>query len=163
MRKDEYIEKYGLEAWEKHRQQMREAEKRYRDSHKEERYANNREWVNNHRECKRKIVNKSARKRYATKEGLAGYRLNAYRKMDKRKGFECTLTREWIITNIFTDKKCVYCGESDWAKLGCDRVDNSKPHTPDNVVCCCGSCNSSRNRKPFIDFFYEKYMESILE
>ena len=31
-------------------------------------------------------------------------------------------------------------------KIGCDRVDNSKGHTKDNVVPCCITCNTVRNR-----------------
>ena len=69
----------------------------------------------------------------------------------KRNRGKCTLTAQWIMDYIFT-KKCVYCGESDWKKLGCDRIDNSKPHTEDNVVCCCGECNTKRGTKEFEEF-----------
>ena len=53
---------------------------------------------------------------------------------------ECTITPEWVVANIFTSK-CIYCGESDWLKLGCDRINNDLPHTPENVVCACRRCN----------------------
>lgn len=67
--------------------------------------------------------------------------LNAYRQSDKinNRG-ECTLTIDWIIENIFS-KHCSHCDESDWTKIGCNRIDNSKPHTPDNVEPCCFKCN----------------------
>ena len=69
--------------------------------------------------------------------GRANYLVQGYKQSDKKynRG-KCTLTAKWILENIFT-KKCVYCGESDWRKLGCNRLDNSKPHTPDNVEPCC--------------------------
>lgn len=67
--------------------------------------------------------------------------LTNYRRNDKiyNRG-ECTLTAGWIIENIFS-KPCVHCGESDWRKIGCNRLDNTKPHTPDNVEPCCRRCN----------------------
>lgn len=85
--------------------------------------------------------------------GRASYLINGYKREDKKynRG-KCTLTAQWIVDNIFT-KKCVYCGESDWTKLGCDRIDNSKPHTEDNVVCCCGGCNKKRGTKDFVEYF----------
>lgn len=76
-----------------------------------------------------------------TKQGRASMLLQRYKERDKQTGRgECTLTSKWIIENIFTGH-CIYCGETDWHKLGCNRLDNSKPHTIDNVVCCCGECN----------------------
>lgn len=57
---------------------------------------------------------------------------------------------QWIIDNIF-DKGCIYCGETDWRKLGCDRIDNKKGHTKDNVVPCCTRCNKLRSNKFTVD------------
>lgn len=57
---------------------------------------------------------------------------------------------QWIVDNIF-DKGCIYCGETDWRKLGCDRIDNTKPHTKDNVVPCCTRCNKLRSNKFTVD------------
>ena len=63
---------------------------------------------------------------------------NAYdKRYNKEKG---DLTAEWVVENIFS-KPCVHCGESDWRKIGCNRIDNSKPHTKDNVEPCCKKCN----------------------
>jgi len=67
--------------------------------------------------------------------------LGAYKQADKiYRGGGCTLTAKWIVENIFS-KTCVHCGESDWTKIGCNRLDNSKPHTEDNVEPCCYKCN----------------------
>ena len=67
--------------------------------------------------------------------------LMAYNREDKKKGRgEGNLTAKWIADNIFT-KPCIHCGESDWRKIGCNRIDNSKPHTKDNVEPCCYECN----------------------
>lgn len=86
----------------------------------------------------------------------AGYLVQNYKRNDKKynRG-ECTLTSKWIIENIFKSK-CHYCGESDWTELGCDRINNDLPHTPDNVVCCCGKCNIKRNKTEYYGFVKTK-------
>lgn len=87
-----------------------------------------------------------------TKNGRANKLITAYKISDKKynRG-ECTLTTEWIVDNIFS-KPCHYCGETDWTKIGCDRIDNSKPHIPDNCVPCCKRCNEKRGTKSYNDF-----------
>lgn len=81
--------------------------------------------------------------------GRAKHMVYHFRWADKKAGRgECTITEDWIMENIFTSK-CHYCGETDWHKLSCDRIDNSLPHTPENVVCCCESCNKKRGNIPF--------------
>ena len=85
--------------------------------------------------------------------GRAGHLVMRYKQNDKKynRG-ECTLTAQWIVDNIFS-KPCHYnCGETDWTKLGCDRIDNSLPHTPDNVVPCCDECNKKRGTKTYEEF-----------
>lgn len=66
--------------------------------------------------------------------------------------FDCEneLDGKWIMDNILPSG-CIYCGETDWHKLGCDRIDNTKPHTKDNVVCCCKRCNTLRSNKFTVD------------
>ena len=82
------------------------------------------------------------RKKYIkTPIGRALSLISAYNTSDKKynrgKG---DLTPKWIVDNIFT-KPCAHCGEADWHKLCCNRIDNSKPHTMDNVEPCCFHCN----------------------
>lgn len=81
-----------------------------------------------------------------TLKGRASYLRDGYIKQDKRNGLgECTLTTDDIV-NIIT-QPCHWCGETDWTKLGIDRLDNSKPHTLENCVCSCFACNSKKQRK----------------
>ena len=90
-----------------------------------------------------------------TQMGRAAYLVQGYKKADKNASRgKCTLTAKWVVENIFAEK-CIYCGESDWTKLGCDRIDNSKPHTEDNVVPCCKACNNKRGAKPYEQFLQE--------
>ena len=51
---------------------------------------------------------------------------------------------KWVVDNILS-KPCSHCGETDWTKIGCNRLDNSKPHTKDNVEPCCFKCNLKLN------------------
>ncbi len=80
-----------------------------------------------------------------TQIGRANRLIICYKFVDKKynRG-ECTLTAKWITENIFT-KHCAHCGETDWHKIGCNRIDNNLPHTPDNVEPCCMKCNSALN------------------
>ena len=50
------------------------------------------------------------------------------------------MTAQWIVENIFS-QPCAHCGENNWEKIGCNRLDNDKPHTKDNVEPCCKECN----------------------
>lgn len=58
------------------------------------------------------------------------------------------------------DGGCIYCGETDWHKLGADRIDNNKPHSIDNCVCCCSQCNNERQKKDFQTFYNQKVKKS---
>lgn len=76
-----------------------------------------------------------------TQIGKASSQVKRYNQSDIESGRgKGNLTSQWMVDNIYT-KSCVYCGESDWKKLGCNRIDNSKPHTTDNVEPCCKECN----------------------
>lgn len=68
--------------------------------------------------------------------------LTSYQAMDRKRGFgdDVDFDARWMVDNIFT-KSCVHCGETDWRKLGCNRLDNTKGHTKDNVEPCCWECN----------------------
>lgn len=91
-----------------------------------------------------------------TPMGRAVYLVSSYKKADKQHNRgECTLTTQWIIDNIFS-KPCHYnCGKKGWELIGCDRIDNGLPHTPDNVVPCCEECNNKRGRKTYEEFVEE--------
>lgn len=109
-------------------------------------------------EAQREQILKAMKKWHSSKEGRANNLANAYKQLDKnaRRG-ESTITPQWIIDNIFTSK-CYWCGNSDWRELGCDRILQHLPHTPDNVICSCGKCNVERGRRNF-DWF-TKYQNS---
>ena len=113
------------------------------------------QYYQDNKEYKRQYQKQYKKQYRQTPMGRALYLISGYKRSDKKynRG-ECTLTPEWIVENIFT-KPCHYCGETDWTKMGCDRIDNSKPHTPDNVVPCCDKCNRQRGRKDYEEFMLE--------
>ena len=95
---------------------------------------------------KRKTYN---REYYKTPRGRAKAMASALKRTDEKyNSGECTIDEQWIMDNIFT-QPCYYCGETDWRVLGCDRMDNNLPHTPENIVCCCKQCNKKRGNIPF--------------
>ena len=151
MKKQEFIERYGIESWECYKQSQRERYQKNQESIKERVKI-----YNTNNKDKRTEWYKIYRQ---TQKGRANYLLQSYKRRDKKYlNTDCTITSDFIINEIFS-KTCVYCGESDWRNLGCDRIDNSKPHTPYNVVCSCKNCNTKRQNTPFITFITksEKY------
>jgi hypothetical protein len=51
-----------------------------------------------------------------------------------------------------TSKSCIYCGDTE--DLGCDRIDNSKGHTMNNIVPSCKICNYARHNHFTVDEMY---------
>lgn len=69
--------------------------------------------------------------------------ISSYKVKDYKNGTTiCDIDIDWMIENILT-KECIYCGDSH--RVGCDRIDNNKGHTRENVVPCCIECNTARN------------------
>lgn len=126
---------------------------KYRDEHREELLEKKREYARTHKD----EISKYMKEYNNTLIGRAANLASSYKQEDERynRG-ECMITKEWIVDNIFS-KCCMYCGETDWHKIGCDRIDNNLPHTPDNVVPCCGECNKKRGSMP-----YEEFVEKML-
>lgn len=87
-----------------------------------------------------KDVHKSYKKglRLSRKDKNKPFGPDNFEKADR----EFNLDRDWFVKNILKSQ-CIYCGSKE--KLGCDRIDNSKGHTYDNVVPCCYVCNCARN------------------
>lgn len=79
--------------------------------------------------------------------------ISSYKHKDRKNQTTiCDIDIDWMINNIMT-KSCIYCGDTN--RVGCDRIDNSKGHTKDNVVPCCFDCNCARNN----NFSHEEMLE----
>lgn len=112
--------------------------------------------VNEYYYANKEKISEYSINRRKTPMGRANYLVQSYRQSDNKfnRG-ECTLTSKWIVEHIFS-QPCHYCGESDWTKIGCDRKDNSLPHTPDNVVPCCYACNCKKNTKNIDEYMLKR-------
>jgi hypothetical protein len=64
-----------------------------------------------------------------------------YRYIDRQKGLSCDLTREFLADLVL--QPCFYCGDTS-ERRGADRISNLFGHNMNNVVPCCGTCNSAR-------------------
>lgn len=79
-----------------------------------------------------------------------------YTSKDKKYNRETTITPQWIVDNIFSGQRCFYCNESDWKKLGVDRVNSSIGHIPTNCTPCCLRCNNHKQNKPITEILNEQ-------
>jgi len=145
--------------YQKHKSQVSEYNKEYSKKYREENrdllLEKKREYYSKQEHIDER--NKYMEKYNQTQIGRAANLASSYHQMDKKSNVgETTITKEWIVDNIFT-KSCVYCGEKDWEKLGCDRIDNKLPHTPTNVVPCCGKCNVKKGKT----LTYDEYMKKV--
>lgn len=149
-RKDpERFKEYGKKRYEEKKDTILEQQKEYRDAHKEE--------IKAYKEKNKERTSKYNKEYSKTPVARAHNLLSSYRQRDKayNRG-ECTLTAEWIITNIF-NQPCTYCHQDvGWEHIGCDRKDNALPHTPENCVPCCLSCNSKKG-----NMSYDEYMKKV--
>lgn len=179
MKKQEFIEKYGEEAWEKrkecnkkwvdkHKEELAVYQKQYREKNREkllcgakERYYSHKDsylerakkWKECNKEKRKEIISNwiSNNQLYVRANSL----VQAYNVKDKKRGLDINnnIGAKWVMDNIFSGQSCIYCDDQDWTHLGCDRIDNTKPHTPDNVVCSCGLCNIERGDRYSVEEF----------
>ena len=155
----EHLKEYRKQWHLKNKEKMQEWYKTYQEIHSDERKEYSKKYYLEHKTEMRQKQNEYNRKHYQenpdeekkrrkewrlnTEMGRANSLLQAYNQADKRhnrgKG---DLTSKWIVDNIFT-KPCAHCGKTGWRIIGCNRLDNSKPHTKDNVEPCCEECNNN--------------------
>ena len=146
--KEELKEKRRL-RYQRNKEKELQSIKKYAEEHKDEIA----EWQKQYRLNNADKLKKYKEEYYGKMYGRALRLAYHYKSEDeKHNRGESTLTPEWIIENIFSGQKCHYCEESDWKKLGADRINNDLPHTPDNVVPCCFECNKKRGTKSYEEF-----------
>ena len=143
----------------KNREKAKLRAKKWYESHKEYAIKRSSDYINSNPEVKKRSQS-NYRKNHKEKirvynnsmNGRAVRQAIAYKRSDhKCNRGESTITYDYILNNIYT-QPCFYCGETDWTKLGCDRIDNTLPHTPDNCVCSCYKCNTKRGKQDFKTF-----------
>lgn len=125
------------EYYKKNKERILLRQKRYYESHKDER--------------------KEYRERYSkTYDGHCMIVLRSCKNFDKVNNRpEGDLTLDWVKKQL--KKGCVHCGNTDFTKIGLNRIDNSLPHTQSNCEPCCWDCN----RKLAGEYFKEKYGNKV--
>ena len=144
----------------KHKEKVAECQAEWRNLNKEKIAEYQAEWRNLNKE---KIAEYQAEWRNLNKEKVAEYKaewynpqthplnwaksiVNNYNKMDRERGFDPnqTISAEWFLQNI-AYRPCAHCGLQAIGLIGCNRLDNTKGHTIDNVEPCCFKCNAREN------------------
>lgn len=135
------------EWYQANREKILEQQKQYFQENKEKVLERHKKYNQSNKEYLKEYYKEYAKKYRKTPMGRAANLLGNYNTEDKKhnrgKG---DLTAEWIVENIFS-KPCAHCGKEGWEKIGCNRIDNDKPHTKDNVEPCCEECNKKLPRK----------------
>lgn len=163
-RKAEYDKLYRAKNREKRKQQQHD----WYLAHKKDKQKYDAEYRKNNVEARKQVkaewnkknkTQQSAynKKFYQTIAGMASRRRNHYLADDKEKGFDTaqTVSADWISEYILTGF-CIYCHDTEPYHLGCDRIDENKGHTPENVVCACPICNWERSlQKMSVEEFIE--------
>lgn len=137
------LKEYHAKRYQEKKEKIAKQRAEYRQNNKEKIAEYHAEWRKNNPDKQKKY----SAKRRETPIGRARMLLGAYKKEDKNANRgECTLTADWIVENIFS-QPCAHCGKTGWKIIGCNRLDNSLPHIPNNVEPCCWECNSSLDKK----------------
>lgn len=93
-----------------------------------------------------------------TPKGRAKMLIANYVRNDRNNGFGNVIDfdSEWMVENIM-NKSCAHCGKTGWKIIGCNRLDNSKGHTKDNVEPCCRECNISQGATEYNSKLVSQY------
>jgi len=141
--------------------------KEYYQKNREKMIESAQKWTEENREKVRGYFNKYYYDRKGTKEfsdrnrkAKAKYRqsvkgkISEYRKGAKDRGIDFLLTDNEFLS--LWGKPCVYCG-AEIKTIGIDRVDSKKGYCLDNVVACCGICNTGKMQRTHKEFFRHIY------
>lgn len=137
---------YSRRDYRKHKQERLEQAKVYKQEHRDKINELTRQWKHEHSDFYRDHY----RNRYANDIVFRSYRkFSRYRHMDRDKGLVPDNIDDYPTKEEYVQmfrQPCVFCGESDWHKIGLDRIDNSLGHVRGNLQPCCWSCNKKKNK-----------------
>jgi hypothetical protein len=84
---------------------------------------------------------------YQKKRNKLSRMFSAYKLRDKKRDLAFDLTKEFL--EDIVSQPCTYCGSVE--NVGCDRIDNKKGHTMNNIIPACYTCNTVRNNLFTVD------------
>lgn len=158
---------YFKQWYAEHRDERLEKMKQWYADNADERKQYNKQYYAEHAECKKyyyqvhreeilEFQKQYNSERYATIEGYA-YAVRQNNLQNDRKYGRCGMNEdplpplEYYVWGI--QQRDFYDGKQyHWSEMGFDRIDNSKPHTIDNIVPCSTANNRRRGRKSFEEF-----------
>lgn len=154
--KSEEIKEYCRKYYQENIEKCKERSHQYWQDHpemKEKKRESSRRWraehVDHHREYCRKRYSEDPVYRAASK-------FKGYRWYDSHTpGIPSVDPSDYPTRDEYVRlfmQPCVFCGETDWHKIGLDRIDNTKGHTRDNLQPCCWSCNSKKKNMSVDEF-----------
>lgn len=148
----QYYKEYYKQYYQENTEQIKEYQKQYYQDNAERFKEQQKQYRKENAEYYKQYYKEYNKQYLQTPIGRALNLLRGYNQADRKhnrgKG---DLTAKWIVERIFS-QPCNYCGKEGWKVIGCDRIDNSKPHTMDNVVPCCAECNIKRGNKTYEEF-----------
>ena len=174
---------YGREHRQKNRESIKESKKKYRQKNREsikeyqkEYYQNNKEYqkeyYQNIKEAKKayqkeyyqnnKEVVKEVKKAYGqTPKGRAISKSSGGKRRAIELGapYSVDLSNQYLLTKQLLNNKCAYCGV---ILIDTEELEHIVPlakggtHTPDNIVCSCKACNSSKWAHPMEQWYREQ-------
>lgn len=124
----------------------KEYNRKYYREHKEQMIGFTAEW----RKRNPEKVKRYRQINYDKSKLSGGHRYWKLRRASKRIGIECNWGKEdFIKWYLKQDKVCFYCdrllvetSKTIDTGLTLDRLDNTRPYEPENVVLCCRRCNT---------------------
>lgn len=83
--------------------------------------------------------------------------------LSKKRGFRLEITKQEY-QNIAVGVVCYFCGGPlSPTGMGLDRLDNRDGYVVENVVPCCGTCNSRKGSLEMAGFIYPRTVELLKE
>jgi hypothetical protein len=120
-----------------------------------------RRWREKNKDKNKEHFKEINKKYQETLKGYSRLLYHQYIRNDKKYGRVGEELPEDYITvddiKLMIQQPCIYnCGETDWRKMGVDRIDNSLPHIKSNCVASCTKCNIERGQKDYNEFLKSK-------
>lgn len=165
MTKKDFIERYGEDAYKKHLEKQNKYQKQYYQDNKEhileQQKQYQKEYQKQYYQDNKELLAEYYKQYYNTPTRKASLILKHCKRFDNSRfgNNSCDLDINWIIENIINATHCHYCGcELNYDNLSIDRKNSDLPHTKENCVACCKTCNNCKQDTP-----YDEYIAKLRE
>ena len=153
----EHVKEYNKEQYQKNKERVKEHNKEHYQMNKEHIKETSKAHYQKNKEHKKEYDKKYRRTPAGKSVEKAGN--SKRRALETGAPYSTSIYKQYLLTKSLLNSKCAYCG----ARLcGNDNLEHVVPlhtggtHTPDNIVCSCKSCNSSKHTKPMEQWYREQ-------